>query len=200
MDTEEKQKIGYREHFYGADNDDNRFQCFNCKYGKREENNGEMMKCCRWNIVTSEDDTCNTFEFSTYWAFNLTEEDKIRRKRKLENRKETPLYNNCSYQYSENRYAQYDTSVPNDTKSPYASREGCYIATAVYGGYDTAEVLVLRKFRDEVLKRSFLGRTFVKLYYALSPSIAVKLKRHDKINEKVKCLLDKFVNYLTSKM
>ena len=77
--------------------------------------------------------------------------------------------------------------------------EGCYIATAVYGGYDTTEVLILRKFRDEILNNSFLGRAFIKLYYTISPSMAVKLKQHDRLNAKVKYLLDKFVEYLTNK-
>jgi hypothetical protein len=34
----------------------------------------------------------------------------------------------------------------------------CYIATAVYGDYNAPEVIVLRKFRDERLSKSFLGR------------------------------------------
>lgn len=30
--------------------------------------------------------------------------------------------------------------------------------------------------------------------------MAEKLKQHDRINEKVKCVLDKFVEYLTNEM
>ena len=47
--------------------------------------------------------------------------------------------------------------------------EACYIATCVYGSYDCPEVLVLRHFRDTVLKRSVPGRAFISVYYAISP-------------------------------
>lgn len=50
---------------------------------------------------------------------------------------------------------------------------GCYVASAVYGSYDCPEVWVLRRFRDETLMRTSVGRTFVRFYYALSP-LAVK--------------------------
>ena len=46
---------------------------------------------------------------------------------------------------------------------------GCYVATAVYGSYDCAEVWTLRRFRDECLAKSWYGRTFIHIYYAVSP-------------------------------
>ena len=51
---------------------------------------------------------------------------------------------------------------------------GCYVATAVYGSYDCPEVWTLRRFRDEVLAKTWYGRLFIRLYYAVSPT-AVKL-------------------------
>ena len=50
----------------------------------------------------------------------------------------------------------------------------CYVATAVYGSYDCPEVWTLRRFRDEVLAKTWYGRLFIHLYYAVSPT-AVKL-------------------------
>ena len=49
--------------------------------------------------------------------------------------------------------------------------EGCYIATAVYKSYDCPQVWTLRRFRDEKLKKSAGGRLFVRIYYALSPTL-----------------------------
>ena len=50
----------------------------------------------------------------------------------------------------------------------------CYVATAVYGSYDCPEVWTLRRFRDHVLAKTWYGRLFIKLYYAVSPT-AVRL-------------------------
>lgn len=55
-----------------------------------------------------------------------------------------------------------------------AKKQGCYIATAVYGSYDCPEVWTLRRFRDNVLSRTWHGRLFIRIYYALSPA-AVRL-------------------------
>ena len=48
---------------------------------------------------------------------------------------------------------------------------GCYVATAVYGSYDCPEVWALRRFRDAFLAKSFLGRGFIRAYYAVSPTL-----------------------------
>lgn len=81
--------------------------------------------------------------------------------------------------------------------SQNTKKEGCYIATAVYGSYDAPEVLVLRRFRDEILSKYSLGRQFICLYYRLSPSIAERLKKAKHINRLVRFILDKIVNKIT---
>lgn len=78
-------------------------------------------------------------------------------------------------------------------------KEGCYIATAVYGSYNAPEVITLRRFRDETLKKSFLGRLFIKVYYRLSPPVAERLKNAHNINKTVRKILDKWVNRLNEK-
>ena len=56
----------------------------------------------------------------------------------------------------------------------YSHSDGCYIATCVYGSYDCPEVWTLRRFRDKNLGATIFGRAFIKVYYAVSPSV-VKL-------------------------
>lgn len=76
---------------------------------------------------------------------------------------------------------------------------GCYIATMAYGSYDAPEVLVLRRFRDEKLSKTFLGRVFVANYYAFSP-LLVKFVKKTGIAEKfIRKKLDGFVNRLKVK-
>lgn len=71
--------------------------------------------------------------------------------------------------------------------------EGCYIATAVYGSYDSPQVLILRSFRDNYLAKRFWGRKFISTYYRYSPEVADKLRDMGFINDLVRCLLDKFI-------
>jgi len=78
-------------------------------------------------------------------------------------------------------------------------KSGCYIATAVYGSYDAPKVLLLRKFRDNVLAHSVFGRIFIKIYYTISPPVANKLKYAKRINKIVKNLLDHFVIWINNK-
>lgn len=91
---------------------------------------------------------------------------------------------------------QYSTSVQ---PSQPAKKEGCYIATAVYGSYEAPEVMVLRQFRDEILQKTAMGRLFVKLYYRFSPYVAERLKKAKRINSFVKSVLDKWVERLNRK-
>jgi hypothetical protein len=58
--------------------------------------------------------------------------------------------------------------------SPY-----CFIATAAYGTETTAELDVLRDFRDQVLLESTLGSTLVQAYYKTSPPVADFIAKSD---------------------
>lgn len=49
---------------------------------------------------------------------------------------------------------------------------GCFIATAAFGHYAEPHVMILRKFRDQVLLGDPLGKSFVRFYYKVSPPIA----------------------------
>lgn len=167
MEEQKLREIGYREHYYGYNSDNNTNQCFNCQYGQVLETEREKVKCSKWNIVVDEDAICDSFELAQYWAFNCMDEDRVRRDAKLANARRT--------------------------KVTHKSSEGCYIATAVYGGYDKPEVMVLRKYRDEVLKRTVFGRAFIKTYYFISPGLATRLKNKSWMNGIVRKLLDKII-------
>lgn len=52
-----------------------------------------------------------------------------------------------------------------------SSSGGCYVATCVYGSYDCPQVWTLRRFRDYALASTWYGRTFIRTYYAISPTL-----------------------------
>lgn len=59
-----------------------------------------------------------------------------------------------------------------------AGKGPCFIASAVFEDEPWAwELYVLRKFRDERLKKSPFGRRLVKLYYSQAPWWSEKIRR-----------------------
>lgn len=77
--------------------------------------------------------------------------------------------------------------------------QGCFIATAVYGSYDCPEVLVLRRFRDEVLLKNLIGKSFVKFYYKIGPFITGFATKNPAISKLFRPVLDRTVNILLFK-
>ena len=55
--------------------------------------------------------------------------------------------------------------------STNGSGGSCYIATYIYGSYDCPEVLILRRYRDSHLSKSWYGRWFIQIYYMIGPKI-----------------------------
>ena len=62
--------------------------------------------------------------------------------------------------------------------APIQAQGGCYVAMAVYGSYNCPEVLVLRRYRDDVLTISWYGRVFIRMYYAVNPSCSPIIQAH----------------------
>lgn len=70
---------------------------------------------------------------------------------------------------------------------------GCYIASAVYGSYDCPQVWVLRRFRDYKLAKTWYGKTFIRFYYAISPTLVQWFGRSSWFINLWKPRLDKLV-------
>ena len=104
----------------------------------------------------------------------------------------------CDECYEEGYDEGYETARRNSRRSSTSgsSSDGCYIATAVYGSYDCPEVWTLRRFRDEVLRASVLGRLFIRGYYAVSPELVRHLGSKPLFQKPVKMALDSFVSHL----
>ena len=91
-------------------------------------------------------------------------------------------------------------ALENGISSKRTPSEGCFIATACYGDYDAPEVLVLRKYRDKVLKSSLIGKIFIKTYYTISPPFAKVLSKSDSLRNVIrKNLLQPLIQRLGNK-
>ena len=63
------------------------------------------------------------------------------------------------------------TPSSSGTNGSKTKKQGCYVATCVYGSYDCPQVWTLRRYRDISLASNPLGRAFIRLYYAVSPML-----------------------------
>lgn len=86
-------------------------------------------------------------------------------------------------------YAQ----VSNVDPASGASKSGCFIATAVYGGSRTPQVQILRRFRDECLQHSRRGRAFIRFYYKVSPPVACIIAKTVWLKRLIRTILDALV-------
>ncbi len=92
-------------------------------------------------------------------------------------------------------------SGTSNTIRPQANNDsdgGCYIATAVYGSYDCPEVWTLRRFRDCTLYESWYGRTFIKVYYAISPTLVKWFGKTQWFKKSWSAVLNRFVAKLNN--
>jgi hypothetical protein len=95
------------------------------------------------------------------------------------------------------RFRENFNILKSNNEQQNSSSGGCYIATLVYGDYDSSEVLILRDFRDNVLAKSIAGRLFIKLYYAFSPHLVKVLKNKHSIQDGIRKILDSVVRRLS---
>ena len=120
------------------------------------------------------------------------------------------FYKNCSLQQLfdvidqktsvkdlNNRKGNHREESASQTSS--TTNSGCYIATCVYGSYDCPEVWTLRRFRDQSLRNSWLGRVFIKAYYATSPTLVKWFGGMETFRAVNRRILDKMVSNLNRK-
>ena len=84
------------------------------------------------------------------------------------------------------------------SSSTSSSSGGCYVATCVYGSYDCPEVWMLRRFRDNTLASAWYGRAFIRIYYAISPTVVKCFGKTKWFTAIFKSGLDKLVEKLRS--
>ena len=75
-------------------------------------------------------------------------------------------------------------------------QSGCYVATAVYGSYDCPQVWTLRRYRDNILAKSWYGRAFIRTYYAISPTLVKWFGKTNWFKNMWKGKLDRMVKKL----
>jgi hypothetical protein len=70
-----------------------------------------------------------------------------------------------------------DNPITHETVLTAGGGGACFVATAAFGDALSPEVLYLSAFRDDVLTNSLLGRAFIRVYYSVSPPLAVVIAK-----------------------
>jgi hypothetical protein len=61
-------------------------------------------------------------------------------------------------------------------------KDGCFVATVVYGDSHAPQVVALHRYRDTVLRATWWGRCFIRCYYGgLGEWLAKHLRKKDGI-------------------
>lgn len=82
--------------------------------------------------------------------------------------------------------ATFTSVAPPPSSSSPPSGGGCFIATAAYGSDMAEDVMLLRRFRDETLLASSVGRALVQMYYRHSPPLADYIRERDGLRAAVR--------------
>lgn len=100
---------------------------------------------------------------------------------------ETKPYYYREMQGNQNYFASSDSNK---------SKQGCYIATCVYGSYNCPQVWTLRRYRDYKLAKTWFGRAFIHTYYAVSPTLVKWFGKTKWFKKLWQSKLDKMVSKL----
>ncbi|RLE81418.1 MAG: hypothetical protein DRJ51_03885 [Thermoprotei archaeon] len=88
---------------------------------------------------------------------------------------------------------EFKEAVSNEVSIRVKEERKCFIATATYGSELSPEVSFLRGFRDNIVKKTFLGSCFMEgfnaIYYSFSPHIASIIEENAILRNLMKVLL-----------
>jgi hypothetical protein len=85
-------------------------------------------------------------------------------------------------------------------KSTTAGSKSCFIATACFDSPENETVMILRRYREAVLKKSTFGRWIVKTYYKASPPLADLIRNRPKLKKTIGVVIRLIATALKSKL
>jgi hypothetical protein len=94
--------------------------------------------------------------------------------------------------------AKHPEAIRSFLKMSSENKGRCFIATAAFG-YESPEVQILTRWRDQVLLQHSVGRLFVNFYYVASPRIAFVLDRTPWLKRPVRAVLHTFAEKFAQK-
>jgi len=81
-------------------------------------------------------------------------------------------------------------------EKPFPWESACFIATASYGTPMMYKINILRNFRDTKLIPNRIGNILTKIYYFISPPIAIAISKRERVRAFTRFLLNPLVKIL----
>lgn len=143
------------------------------------------------NIVNVNTEIVNGIEYKLYYKNNFNQTEYLTFYTTNDFKNEVSLFLNTYFK----------KNLPEQAKTPIKQEEDtkCFIATACYRDVFSEEVIFFREYRDNNLKKSFLGRLFINLYYKISPFFYTILFNNPYYSNKIRVILDKIYLNLKDK-
>jgi hypothetical protein len=82
-----------------------------------------------------------------------------------------------------------DETVIYGNQVSFKTKEACFIATAAYGSRLDKHVVILREFRDKVMKGNEFGRQLIGVYYHFSPPLADMIEQNEVLRAAARVIL-----------
>lgn len=111
--------------------------------------------------------------------------------KEVKERQKMGIKDHKKFENLNNKYAGNTSKVVEEMNRSNDKR--CYVATAIFGAY-SSETILLRKWRDDKLRKTILGRLFIKLYYKISPLLLRILPKWT--SPMTKYILTKFIKII----
>lgn len=88
---------------------------------------------------------------------------------------------------------------PDEDEDVFIAQSDCFVASAAYRDRHHPDVVLLRQFRETVLRNSVIGRCFIKFYWWIGPKLARPVYRHPILQRFSRRILSTIVKYVSRK-
>lgn len=105
--------------------------------------------------------------------------------------------NTSSNKSSNKSYSTYSSNNTYSSNQNYNS--SCFVATAAYGTPWADEIVLLRRWRDKKLQKSYSGKIFINFYYKFGPYLAKIIERNKIFKSITRFIIKQILNILKRK-
>lgn len=105
------------------------------------------------------------------------------------------VFNPVTFLDTEERALKSVVNLTNHRMMWVSPASSCFVATVAFEG-DAPELEAFRAYRDDILRKTALGRLFIRGYYRYGPGLAIWIERHPAVKRSVRGVLTELHRHL----